>query len=80
MLIIAVILIGVIAVIGFIAFIVLCLGIRREDRAASLDRQAPGFAAFQARRFTGLRSQQSDRIATHMQAANSAKERARADA
>jgi hypothetical protein len=80
MLIIAISLVGVIAVVGFIAFIVLCLGIRREDKAASLDRQAPGFAAIQARRFTGLRSLPGDRILTHVQDANSAKERARADA
>ncbi len=37
------------------AFITLCLGIRREDRAA-LCRPAPTFATRQARRFTGLRT------------------------
>jgi hypothetical protein len=80
MLIIAIVLIGVIAVAGFAAFIVLCLGIRREDKAASLDRRAPGFAALQARRFTGWRAQPSDRIATHPASPDSARERARADA
>jgi hypothetical protein len=55
MLIIAIALIGALPVAGLIAFAVLCLGIRREDKAASLDRQAPGFAAVQARRFTGWR-------------------------
>lgn len=81
MLIIAIILVGLTALIGFIAFIVLCLGIRREDRAASLDRQAPpGFAASQARRFTGWRSQPSELIPPYLRSANSAKERARADA
>lgn len=73
MLIIAVILVGLTGLIGFIAFIVLCLGIRREDKTASLNRQAHGFAAIQARRFTGLRSLPSED-------ANSAKERAGADA
>lgn len=80
MLFIAVVLVGFIAIAGLIAFIVLCLGIRREDKAASLSRRAPGFAAVQARRFTGLRAQPSARIAAQMHAANSAKERARADA
>jgi hypothetical protein len=41
------------AVVAAIAFIILCLGIRREDRAGAFDKPAPGFAARQARRFTG---------------------------
>jgi hypothetical protein len=45
-----------VAIAAFTAFIVMCLGIRREDRAA-LHRSAPTFAARQARRFTGLRTQ-----------------------
>lgn len=80
MLIIAVVFVGLISVVGFIAFIVLCLGIRREDKAASLDRRAPGFAALQARRFTGMRAQPHDRNATDTRAPDSVKERARADA
>jgi hypothetical protein len=44
-----------VAVAAFTAFVVLCLGIRREDRAA-FSRSAPTFAARQARRFTGLRT------------------------
>jgi hypothetical protein len=80
MLIIAIVLVGAIAAVGFIAFIVLCLGIRREDKAATLNRRAPGFAALQARRFTGWRAQPDDQIAAHTQDPNSAKERARVDA
>ena len=45
-----------VAIAAFAAFIVLCAGIRREDRAA-LHRAAPTFAARQARRFTGLRTE-----------------------
>ncbi len=45
-----------VAIAAFTAFIVLCQGIRREDRAA-LHGAAPTFAARQARRFTGLRTQ-----------------------
>jgi hypothetical protein len=46
-----------VAIAAFTAFVILCLGIRREDRTA-LHRPAPTFAAKQARRFTGLRAQQ----------------------
>lgn len=56
MLSIALALIAAIAVTGLIAFLVLCLGIRHEDRA-TLHASAPGFAARQARRFTGLRTE-----------------------
>ena len=80
MLIIAIAFIGVIAAAGFTAFIVLCLGIRHEDKAASLDKRAPGFAALQARRFTGWRARPDDRISIHSSGSNSARERARADA
>jgi len=80
MLIIAIVLIGVVAVVCLTAFIVLCLGIRREDKAASLDRRAPGFAALLARRFTGLRAQPGGQIATHLHGPDKARERARADA
>lgn len=80
MLIIAISLVAVIAVVGFTAFIVLCLGIRREDKTASLGRRAPGFAALQARRFTGWRAQPTDRISIRSQSPDSARERAGADA
>ena len=46
-----------VAIAAFVAFVTLCLGIRREDRAPTLNQPAPGFAARQARRFTGLRPQ-----------------------
>jgi hypothetical protein len=65
-----------VAIAAFTAFIVMCLGIRREDRAA-LHRSAPTFAARQARRFTGLRTQPPN--PTH-QEHSYASERARADA
>jgi hypothetical protein len=45
-----------VAIAAPIAFVILCLGIRREDRAA-LYQPTPTFAARQARRFTGLRTQ-----------------------
>lgn len=60
MLIIVVVLTGGIAIAGLIAFVILCAGIRREDRTAGLDGPAPGFAAQAARRFTGLRTQPPD--------------------
>ncbi len=44
------------AIVASIAFVILCLGIRREDRAA-LHQSAATFTARQARRFTGLRIQ-----------------------
>ena len=65
MLIIVLVLTGVIAVAGFITFAMLCLGIRREDKAAGLGGHAPGFAAIQARRFTGLRTQPAEHIPAH---------------
>ncbi len=46
-----------VAVAACASFVILCLGIRNEDRAA-LYHSAPTFAARQARRFTGLRTQQ----------------------
>jgi hypothetical protein len=63
MLIVAIALIAALAVVALSAFIVLCLGIRCEDKAASLGRPAPGFAALLARRFTGLRAQPADQSA-----------------
>lgn len=75
MLIIAVALIGAVAIAGFIAFTLLCLGIRCEDKAATLSGPAPGFAAVQARRFTGWHAQPSTRVA-----GDTAKAGARADA
>jgi hypothetical protein len=46
------------AVTGMVVFIVLCAGIRREDRSAGLGGQVTGRAAVLARRFTGLRTEQ----------------------
>lgn len=47
-----------IAIVGLITFIVMCLGIRQDDRSARLDGPAAGRAARLARRFTGLRTEQ----------------------
>jgi hypothetical protein len=80
MLIIAIVVPGLMAIAGLLAFAVLCLGIRREDKAASFPKKAPGFAVRQARRFTGLRSPAAGPSAIREQAANTARERARADA
>jgi hypothetical protein len=68
-----------VAVAAFTAFVVLCLGIRSEDRAA-LRGSAPTFAARQARRFTGLRTQPPDCRRSSRDQRAYAGERAGADA
>jgi hypothetical protein len=79
MLIFALVVPGLLAIAGLLAFAVLCLGIRREDKAASFQGKAPGFAVRQARRFTGLRSPAAGPSTSREQAANTARARARAD-
>lgn len=52
------ILTGGLALTCLLAFAILCVGIRRDDRVSGLDGPEPGLAAAMARRFTGLRVQQ----------------------
>ncbi len=81
MLITGIALVGGLAVVGFLVFVAMCLGIRRDDRLGRLDGPAPGPSAMLARSFTGLRVQLPEsQCCAGNRGRSTAGERARADA